>query len=485
MKSNSLLNAVKQGLNRFFDICQDKSLPHAQKLKGKFDDVAERFSQRLYDPEYMSGIEGVLESHPRILVWAVPMIINLLVLVIVVWLWLSEVDVISPAQGRIIPNSGLQLIQARETGVLEELLINEGDHVDKGQVLVRLRNQDKQADVTRLENEVDSLQARLYRLDKMETFLNSDGKKTPGIELPDVPEIYLLRENALLEQQKVGYVYERSSLLNQVKRANAAKEALEAEVKRLERLLPFAEKRAARAKKLARDKMLSDTERDVALEEFVAKQEELHVKQFELEQAMSELDVASAELSSFERKKRSVLLEERLQATQDLSVATSEYTKAKEALEGKELRSPLNGIVHDVAITTAGGVVQSGETIMQVIPENSPLELEVKVLNRDVGFVENGQPVKVKLDAFPFTKYGYIEGKVKRIDRASVLDEKMGEVYPAIIELAQSYIRIDGREVALIPGMTGSVDVRIGSRTLMEYLLAPVYRYKDEALRER
>jgi multidrug efflux pump subunit AcrA (membrane-fusion protein) len=111
--------------------------------------------------------------------------------------------------------------------------------------------------------------------------------------------------------------------------------------------------------------------------------------------------------------------------------------------------------------------------------------LKVNVLNRDVGFVENGQSVKVKLDAFPFTKYGHIEGKVKRIDRASVQDEKLGEVYPSIIELAQSYIRIDGREVALIPGMTGTVDVRIGSRTLMEYLLAPVYRYKDEALRER
>lgn len=453
--------------------------------KKHIDAVAERLSQRMYDSEYKPGIESVLESHPRIMAWAIPLLINAFIAVVIIWLWLSEVDVISPAQGRIIPNSGLQVIQPRETSVVEELLVSEGEHVKKGQVLIRLRNQDRQADVTRLESEIRSLRAHLYRLAVMEGFLNDTDDVAEVVDPPDVPEIYLLREKALLEQQKVAYEYERSSLLNQVKRAEATQAALQAEVKRLEQLLPFAEKRAKRAKSLSKSKMLSDTERDSAVEEFVAKREELNVKRFELERAARELDVAKAEMSGFEKKRKSSLLEERLKATQELSVAKSEYAKAKEALEGRELRSPLDGVVHDVAVNTTGGVVQSGETLMQVIPEKSPLQLEAKVLNRDVGFVQAGQSVKVKLDAFPFTKYGYIEGKVKRIDGASVQDDKLGEVYPAIIELAQNYIRVNNREVKLIPGMTGSVDVRIGRRTLMEYLLAPVYRYKDEALRER
>ncbi len=454
------------------------------KLQNGMGAIVERLSQRMYDADYKPGIEAVLASHPRRMAWAIPLVINLFILVVIAWLWWSEVDVISPAQGRIIPNSGLQVIQPRETSVVEELLVAEGEHVKQGQVLIRLRNQDRQADVTRLEGEIRSLYAHLYRLSEMERFL--DGEDTSQvIDEPDVPEIYLLREKALLEQQKIAHEYERSSLVNQVKRAEATHAALQAEVRRLEQLLPFAEKRAGRAKSLSKNKMLSETERDNAIEEYVAKREELNVKKHELDRAASELDVARAELSGFERKRRSSLLEERLKANQDLAVAKAEYAKAREALDGRELRSPLDGIVHDVAVNTTGGVVQSGETLMQVIPENSPLQLEAKVLNRDVGFVETGQSVKVKLDAFPFTKYGYIEGSVKRIDGASVQDEKLGEVYPAIIELAQNYIRINERDVKLIPGMTGSVDVRIGKRTLMEYLLAPVYRYQDEAMRER
>jgi HlyD family type I secretion membrane fusion protein len=451
----------------------------------KLDALVERLTQRLYDAEYKPGIQGILESNPRTLAWIIPIIINLLIIAIIAWLWLAEVDVISPAQGSIILNSGLQRIQPRETSVVEELLVSEGDHVSKGQLLVRLRNQDRQADVNRLQNEIGSTRAHLYRLAEFERFLEGQSESDSPTEVPDIPKIFLEREMALLEQQRISYEYERSTLKNQVKRAEATQAALKAEVKRLEQLLPFAEKRAKRAKALAMKKMLSETERDSAIEEFVAKREELQVKKFELERAASELDVSHSELSGYERKRRSALLEERLKANEDLSVASAEYLKAREALDGRELRSPLDGIVHNVAVKTTGGVVQSGETLMQVIPKNSPLELKVNVLNRDVGFVENGQSVKVKLDAFPFTKYGHIEGKVKRIDRASVQDEKLGEVYPSIIELAQSYIRIDGREVALIPGMTGTVDVRIGSRTLMEYLLAPVYRYKDEALRER
>lgn len=453
--------------------------------KKHVDKVAERLSTKIYDADYKPGIEAVLDSEPKKMVWAIPLIINALIVVIIAWLWLSEVDVISPARGHIIPNSGLQVIQPRETSVVDELLVAEGDHVKKGQVLIRLRNQDRQADVTRLKSEMNSLRAHLYRLTEMENFLNGTEEENADVIQPDVPEGYLLREQALLEQQKVAYEYERSSLVNKVKRAEATHAALKAEVKRLEQLLPFSEKRAKRARSLSKNKMLSDTERDSAIEEYVAKREELNVKRYELERSVSEMDVAKAEMSGFERKRKSSLLEERLKTTQDLSVARSEYAKAMEALDGRELRSPLDGVVHDVAINTTGGVVQSGETLMQVIPEKSPLELEAKVLNRDVGFVEAGQTVKVKLDAFPFTKYGYIEGRVKRIDGASVQDEKLGEVYPAVIELAQNFIRVNDREVKLIPGMTGSVDVKIGRRTLMEYLLAPVYRYKDEALRER
>ena len=122
---------------------------------------------------------------------------------------------------------------------------------------------------------------------------------------------------------------------------------------------------------------------------------------------------------------------------------------------------------------------------MELIPKDTPLEVEAKVLNRDIGFIQVGQKVKVKLDRFKFTKYGFIEGTIINIEKSSILDENLGEIYPIIIELSTDKMKIDGKYIQLMPGMTCSVDIKIGKRRLIEYIISPMVRYKDEALREK
>ncbi|RXJ97334.1 hypothetical protein CRV00_00405 [Malaciobacter molluscorum] len=149
------------------------------------------------------------------------------------------------------------------------------------------------------------------------------------------------------------------------------------------------------------------------------------------------------------------------------------------------MKATENGTIYNLTNTNSGKVVQSGEIIMQLIPNDAPLEVEAKVLNKDIGFVKQGQRVKVKLDSFKFTKYGYINGKVINIEKASILDENLGEIYPVIIRLDKDKMKIDDKIVKLIPGMTCSVDIKIGKRRLIEYIISPMIRYKDEALREK
>lgn len=162
-----------------------------------------------------------------------------------------------------------------------------------------------------------------------------------------------------------------------------------------------------------------------------------------------------------------------------------EVNKSDYLLQSKAIVASEDGMIYNLNNSTSGRVVQSGEIIMELIPSSSPLEVEAKVLNRDIGFIHLNQRVKVKLDSFKFTKYGYIEGRITNIAKASILDENLGEVYPVIIELKEDKMKVDDQFVKLIPGMTCTVDIKIGKRRLIEYIISPMIRYKDEALREK
>lgn len=447
------------------------------------DRLTDRVTHHLYEPDYKPGIQGILDSHPRALTWAVPITINALVLILILWLVFSQIDVISPAQGKIIPNSRMQLIQPKETGVVDAILVRDGEQVQQGQLLLRLRGTDAQADVGRLQNAAYTLRARRMRLDAMERYLTG-GEASLGSSA-DIPAEYLLQEQLLLERERASYDGERLGLQSKLERARAERDGLKAEITRLEKLIPYAKTRMNRNKTLADQKLLSSNDYDTAMEDLIAKQEELRIKRHELSKTESEIHMASTEYAAAADNTRRDIADQRIKTEQELAATEAELSKAVAELSGRHLTAPLGGVVHNVAVHTPGGVVQSGQVLMQIVPENSPLEVEAKILNRDIGFVTPGQTVKVKLDAFPFTRYGYVDGTVKRIEQASVLDEKLGEVYPAVVELADDHIKADGRWVKLRPGMTCAVDIRIGERRAIEYVLSPFFRYRDEALRER
>ncbi len=450
---------------------------------SRWNAFIDRITHHLYEPEYRPGIQGILENHPRALIWAVPITINALVVILILWLAFSHIDVISPSQGKIIPNSRMQLIQPKETGVVEAILVKDGERVQQGQLLLRLRGTDVQADVGRLQNAVYALRAKRLRLSALEHYLTG-GEATLGVG-EDIAEEYLQQERSMLERERASYDGQHQGLKSKLESAQAERNGLKAEIARLEKLIPYAEMRKDRSKALAEQGLLSRNEYDVAMEDLISKEEDLRIKRHAFNKTESEIRMVLAELSGLSDNFRRDIADQRIRTEQELTASEAELSKALGELSARYLIAPLGGVVHNVAVHTPGGVVQSGQVLMQIVPENSPLEVEAKVLNRDVGFVTPGQKVKVKLDAFPFTRYGYVEGVVKRVEQASVLDEKLGDVYPAVIELADNQIKADGRWIGLRSGMTCMVDIRVGERRVIEYLLSPFFRYKDEALRER
>ena len=179
------------------------------------------------------------------------------------------------------------------------------------------------------------------------------------------------------------------------------------------------------------------------------------------------------------------VLEEFALAEAQIVFAEQELAKAEQVSAMQHLTAPVDGVVEQLSIYTVGAVVEAAQPLMSIVPGKEGLIAEVLVLNKDVGFIEIGDEVELKFEAFPFTKYGIIDGTVTSLSLDAIQDENMGLVYLARVSMAEQQIRVLGRDVPLTSGMVVTAEVKTGKRRIIEFLLAPLFRYKDEALRER
>ncbi|MCU7806246.1 MAG: HlyD family type I secretion periplasmic adaptor subunit, partial [Candidatus Thiodiazotropha sp. (ex Semelilucina semeliformis)] len=172
-------------------------------------------------------------------------------------------------------------------------------------------------------------------------------------------------------------------------------------------------------------------------------------------------------------------------ATQKQAAIEQEIIKAEVRTNAQILRSPVDGVVQQLAVHTISGVVTPAQELMLIVPDEEKLEVEALLENKDIGFVEEGQQIEVKIDAFPFTKYGTIDGILTDISNDALMDEVKGLVFKTQVSLKQSQMQIGKRQVKLSPGMSVTVEVKTGTRRVIEYFLAPLLRYKQESIRER
>ena len=172
-------------------------------------------------------------------------------------------------------------------------------------------------------------------------------------------------------------------------------------------------------------------------------------------------------------------------AEADAILRREEVTKASQKRKFQRLIASTDGTIQQLTVHTIGGVVEPARTLMILVPSTGGLEVEMRILNKDVGFIHIGAPAAVKLEAFPFTRYGAVPGRVKRISRDAVPDPKLGSIYMATIIMDRSSINVDGRDMSLSAGLSATVDVRTGSRRIISYLISPLQTSIAQAGRER
>ncbi|MCL2713169.1 MAG: HlyD family type I secretion periplasmic adaptor subunit, partial [Alphaproteobacteria bacterium] len=224
----------------------------------------------------------------------------------------------------------------------------------------------------------------------------------------------------------------------------------------------------------------------------------------EIEAARRALEQQLAQTkSAFERQTLADLTDARKKSDE----FAQDYVKAQEKADEQILRSPIQGTVQQLALHTVGGVVTPAQQLMMIVPRDSDIEIEAMVSNRDAGFVEVGQDAEIKVDAFNFTRYGLLHGKVISVSQDAIIREKPGDrdgrgkkdgalaessepagqelLYAVRVALDTTRMEVEGRMVDLTPGMAVTVEIKTGSRRIIEYVLAPLLRYRQESLRER
>ena len=256
-------------------------------------------------------------------------------------------------------------------------------------------------------------------------------------------------------------------------------------MKRIEKLLPSVKERIEKKKILADKKLIARLTFLEQEEELTNLQEQRNVQVKKMAETEANIEFLQKELRQYLAEFDKSIMQELKDNRENSPPYQQELIKYEEALKRTVVKAPLSGYVQQLVYHTKGGVVETAKPIMNLVPEDYKLEADVMILNKDIGFVRPEQNVEIKIDSFPFTKYGTIKGKVRNISGDAVQDEKLGLIFPSRLTLLDNKILADGQVVQLKPGMSVTAEIKTGKRRVIEYLLSPVMKYLNESMRER
>ena len=293
-------------------------------------------------------------------------------------------------------------------------------------------------------------------------------------------------QRRLLEQSLLARKEKMAAMDHSIRRAEAELRSVKEKIGWLEESLPLAEKLYEKKQIMAAKEMLASGKYLQAQMDINEVRKNLSTEKNRMKELDLKLSQRNDERQLWESEYTKELLKELTESRKKQEALVQQLSKARNKFVNRELRSPVDGIVQQLAVNTIGGVVTSAQSLMIIVPMDSGLEIEAKLLNKDIGFVSIGQYASVKVAAYPFTRYGDIEGEIEWVGRDVVMDEQLGAVYPIRISVDSYQLPnvINGKQGQILPGMTVTTDIKVGKRRVIHYFLGPMLRYKDQSLRE-
>ena len=425
----------------------------------------------------------------RIVLWAV----CILVFILLVWASFGKLDIIATAEGKLVPQTLVKIVQPAEAGVVKDILVQEGDAVREGQVLARLDTTLAQADKAGIASDLAIQQMQARRIEAL---------------LQEQPMLPKAGDDAtLFAQVQSQYAAQRKAYLDSLEqehsllvKAQQERKSASAVLGKLEQTLPTYNQAADAFARLEQDGFIGNLAAAEKKREALEKAKDLDAQRATVAALEATIAAQNKRIAQLQSAYLSELQRERADVNARIAQLQPNLAKTTYREGLMELRAPQDGIIKDLATTTEGAVVQPGTILMSLVPQGEQLFADVQIRNEDVGFVQTGQTARIKLAAYPFQKYGMLTGTVMRVSADASEENRAGErrteegiaapvnvaPYKARIRInQQSLIGPNGDELTIAPGMQVVAEIHQGQRSVMEYLLSPVQKTVAEAGRER
>jgi hemolysin D len=410
-----------------------------------------------------------------------------LMVVIILGLYFVKVDVVITARGKIVPLGDIKVMQPLDTGVVTGINVKEGDYVKKGAVILEI---DTSVDIADLEGKERNLSSSMLAMERIHAVLYNKEFLPSGRGMPrETVHAQITQYNAQKNvytstlQEKEKEYQENQSVISMLKK----------EIGNINSLLGVVREDEKRQKALVDIGALSDNRYRDKMKERMNLEKELEVKLSQKEQAETKLLRVRDEMETFRNTFREKLLSEFNTNMLTRNILEAEVSSIRFKQGKKFIVSPVDGFVHLLPVKTIGGVVTTAQPVVSLVPENTPLAVNAIILNKDIGFVKEGQRCVIKVDTFDFQKYGTIEAAVETINPYSLEEtgkekEKNAETqgYPVRFKMFGDSLKTsDGTVYPVKPGMSVTAEINVGKRRLIEFFLFPVIKYLDEGLKVR
>lgn len=402
-----------------------------------------------------------------------------IVLAFIIWTAITPIDEIALATGQVIPTGFIKSVQHLEGGIIDELKVHEGDSVKEGDVLMILDGKAAQSELEQALAKESSLRIRAERL------------RAFGLDQkPDFSEFRNQYKNLIDDQQSIYDMQvrnrndQRAIIDKQQEQQKSLLTIQKGQEKDLRHELSIQEEQLAADKVLLGKQLTTKTkyrESEVKVSNVRKELDQVLNQMQQTHQAIAESDNKLTELST---RLRNDALTEMGNVTAEIAQVKESITKLQDRVNRLVIKAPVSGVIKGLKITTLKGVIQPGEEILQIVPENA-MEVEGQIIPKDIGNTQVGQDVTIKVSAYDFSRFGSIDGKLRAISASTFLDENKKPYYKAFITLNQLYVGKNPDTNHISVGMTVQAEIHTGKKTLLQYLVKPVYNAVKSSFRER
>lgn len=468
------VQALNDLLRRYGRILRD-----TWQLRHQLDSPPRLKHEVAFLPAHLELAEAPAHPVPK---WTMRVLAVLSILVFAIAVF-GRLDIVITAKGRLVPTARVKVIQPAITGVVRTIAVRDGQRVKQGDLLLEL-------DPTQAEADADK--ARTARLDAALAAARAEAViaaistgATPQVSAPDgVAADRKLEAQQLADRIAAEYRSRRESSRSELARRQAELTATRQQIAKLAGTAPIARAQANDYRDLAQENYVARHEYLAKEQTAIEQEHELLAQRAHATQLAAAIEQQRHELTALAEQATREQLDLLDRAKQQLAQASGDQTKAETRQALMRMTAPVDGTVQKLATHTVGGVVTTAQALLTIVPDDL-LEVEATVENKDIGFIELQQDATIKIDAFPYTRYGLLNGRVIDIPNDAAQDKKLGLTFPVRIAMPEQRITVGNRDINLSPGMQVTVDIRTGRQSVLSYFLSPLVATTKESMRER